>query len=30
LELTDGKSLKANMELVFNNAILAAKIAQFL
>ena len=30
MELTDGKSLKANMELVFNNAILAANIAQFL
>jgi pseudouridine-5'-phosphate glycosidase len=29
-ELTDGKSLQANKELVFNNAKLAAKIAQFL
>lgn len=29
-ELTDGQSLQANKELVFNNAKLAAKIAQFL
>jgi len=29
-ELTDGLSLKANKELVFNNATLAAKIAKFL
>jgi pseudouridine-5'-phosphate glycosidase len=29
-ELTNGQSLKANKELVFNNATLAAKIAQFL
>ena len=28
-KLTNGQSLKANKELVFNNAILAAKIAQF-
>tara|TARA_B100001093_G_scaffold220814_1_gene211793 strand:+ start:900 stop:1799 length:900 start_codon:yes stop_codon:yes gene_type:complete len=29
-ELTDGESLNANRELMFNNAKLAAKIAQFL
>jgi pseudouridine-5'-phosphate glycosidase len=29
-ELTNGRSLKANKELVFNNATLAAKIAQFM
>jgi pseudouridine-5'-phosphate glycosidase len=29
-ELTNGQSLKANKELVFNNATLAAKIAQFM
>jgi pseudouridine-5'-phosphate glycosidase len=27
-ELTEGSSLKANLELVYNNAILAARIAK--